>query len=132
MWELVPRSGKCIKYGGWEKYDDAKTHCKEIAPKGTVGNLISITDSETLKVMKDLMTYGDHRTGGYLLGGNWHWSDGSKWSFTNWSPNEPNNAGGIEDKVCIRSDGKFNDCTSGKESWAYYEKVARPFYCQYT
>ena len=53
-------------------YDDAKLHCKEIAPKGTVGNLISITDSETLKVMKDLMTSGDHWTGGYLLGGNWH------------------------------------------------------------
>ena len=73
-----------------------------------------------------------HCTGEYLLGGDWHWSDGSKWSFKNWSSNEPNNARGIEDKVCIRSDGKFNDCTSGKDSSWSHEKVARQFYCKYT
>ena len=132
-WELVPKRGKCIKRFSWLlNYDEAKTACKEEAPKGKIGALISISDSETVELAKYLMSFapaygGDHWTGGYLSGGKWYWGDGSNWSNENWSPNEPNNHKGVEDKVCIRADGKFNDCTTEKEWWG----SGRPFLCQY-
>ena len=51
-------------------------------------------------------------TGGYKSSdGEWSWTDGSPWTFTNWAPGEPNDDRGIEDFVEInfRSTGLWND-----------------------
>ena len=94
-----------------------------IAPNGTVGNLISITDSKTVEAVKSLEISGDYWTGGYLVRRKWRWNDGSNWGYENWSPNEPNK-NGIEDKICVRGDGTFFDCEDSG-------RTRRPFICQY-
>jgi len=41
--------------------------------------------------------------------GDWRWINGKSLTFTNWGPNEPNNAHGGEHYVCIVSKGLWND-----------------------
>ena len=87
-----------------------------IAPNGTVGHLLSITDSKTVEAVKSLEISGDYWTGGYLVRRKWRWNDGSNWGYENWN--------GIEDKICVRGDGTFFDCEDSG-------KTRRPFICQY-
>ena len=49
--------------------------------------------------------------GGLKLVGRWTWSDGTAWSYTNWSPGEPNNHRGNEISVHlhISGSGQWND-----------------------
>ena len=49
--------------------------------------------------------------GGQKLGGRWTWSDGAVWSYTNWSPGEPNNHRGNEAGLHLHSSGsgQWND-----------------------
>ena len=37
--------------------------------------------------------------------GQFVWTDGSPWQYTNWMPNQPNNAKGIEDCVMLGETG---------------------------
>ena len=57
-------------------------------------------------------------TGGHQnSAGDWVWSDGVTWSFTDWIPGEPNNHGGDEDFLeiftlnseTVEWRGKWND-----------------------
>lgn len=43
----------------------------------------------------------------------WAWTSGESYSFQNWGDGEPNDAGGREDAVHYRGDGKWNDGLSG-------------------
>ena len=47
--------------------------------------------------------------------GGWSWDDGSKWSYTNWGPNEPNNLNDGEDCIITnwfdRNGGPWNDAS---------------------
>ena len=49
--------------------------------------------------------------GGQKLGGQWTWSDGTGWSYTNWSAGEPNNHRGNEAALHLHSSGsgQWND-----------------------
>jgi len=57
----------------------------------------------------------EHWIGGYQIDalaepdGNWAWSDGSTWGYTNWHDGEPNNAFSSEHFVEMRLDGAWND-----------------------
>lgn len=39
----------------------------------------------------------------------WKWVTGEKWSYINWSPEEPNDFGGAEDKLIFYYTGNWND-----------------------
>ena len=56
----------------------------------------------------------------------WGWSDGSKWSYTNWSPGNPNNRGGMQDYVTIN----FNN--PGQWDDEYKSTYPHPYICQRT
>ena len=39
----------------------------------------------------------------------WNWINGTNINFSNWDINEPSNSGDIEDRLTMKSDGKWND-----------------------
>ena len=49
--------------------------------------------------------------------GNWKWTSGEAFNYSNWQPREPNNAGGLEDFVnkeyCCGHFGDWNDANAG-------------------
>ncbi|WP_216644969.1 lectin-like protein, partial [Microcystis aeruginosa] len=86
------------------------------------GNLITINNADEQQWI--LNTFGT--TGNYWIGlkknlsnGTWEWTNGETVNYLNWSPNEPNNYGGIENYGMIIGDqdagyaqGKWNDWTN--------------------
>tara|TARA_X000001036_G_scaffold29864_3_gene24643 strand:+ start:937 stop:2820 length:1884 start_codon:yes stop_codon:yes gene_type:complete len=52
----------------------------------------------------------------------WYWSDGQPWTYTNWHPGEPNNAGGHENRVHfgLQARGTWNDVHEGWSGPAVY------------
>ena len=52
--------------------------------------------------------HGSDRTSTY-----WSWNDGSTWDYVNWNTGEPNDTGGNEDNLEIRTDGRWNDIGAG-------------------
>ncbi|MEE2894591.1 MAG: lectin-like protein [Planctomycetota bacterium] len=84
------------------------------------GHLASINSEQESGFVRDLLGTS---TASYVLGGSqspegsepddgWQWMDGSEWSYTNWLPNEPNDAGGAEDFIAANPDGRWNDVSS--------------------
>ena len=63
--------------------------------------------------------------GGLKLIGRWTWSDGTAWSYTNWSPGEPNNQRGSEANVHLHRSG------SGQWNDAAPEGTLSGFVCSY-
>lgn len=53
--------------------------------------------------------------------GTWRWIDGTLLSdgYTNWSVNEPNDAGGVEDYATRRSNGQWNDLANTSSTNGY-------------
>lgn len=45
----------------------------------------------------------------------WEWSDGTPFEFENWAPGEPNNCGGIENRVHMCGNGQWNDVFAGND-----------------
>ena len=86
--------------------------------------LASITDSATNLFLISLTTW---RTwiGGYRgrEPRSWNWTDGNTWNYTNWSWNEPNNSGGVQDKLSFNY-GAFGRWDDDSE-WSQY-----PFICK--
>jgi Lectin C-type domain/PEP-CTERM motif len=55
------------------------------------------------------------------------WTNGDALTFTNWSANEPNNAGGNEDNVHTYGDGAWNDLSGFNEGiYGVMEAVPEP------
>ena len=84
--------------------------------------LASVTNSETNSFLTSLTTETSW-IGGYRSGSTWRWIDGSSWGYTNWSSNNPDNYGGVQNKTSINWDGvgKWDD--EG-------ETKAYPFICR--
>ena len=52
--------------------------------------------------------------------GNFAWSDGTPWDFSNWAPSEPNNNGGIDIEDCVQMfmsdrENQWNDLRCNSE-----------------
>ena len=55
--------------------------------------------------------------------GNWQWEDGSIWSFSNWLPNQPNNANGNQHcAVIFSSSGQWADYRCEMEKFVVCKK----------
>jgi hypothetical protein len=94
------------------------------------GHLASITSAEENEQVTRISGGKPVWVGGIRKGdGNgpgadhWYWSDGQPWSYTNWHPGEPNNAGGWENRVHLglQAPGTWNDVHDGWSGPAVYE-----------
>ena len=111
-------------------WDEARAKCQDLE-----ADLASITSEETNNFLTSLINapswVGGYKDKSMFWGQQWRWSDGSDWGYENWNQGEPNNRGGTEDKITIRTNnfwgswdpgyGKWND----DKSWKTF-----PFICQ--
>jgi len=111
--------------GGWHWHDERA--------RAMGGNLASITSAEeneqvTRIANGNVVWIGGIRKGsGNGPGANhWYWSDGRPWTYTNWHPGEPNNYGGVENRVQLGfgTARTWNDVHEGWSGPAVYELSA--------
>ncbi len=111
--------------GGWHWHDERA--------RAMGGNLASITSAEeneqvTRIANGNVVWIGGIRKGsGNGPGANhWYWSDGRPWTYTNWHPGEPNNYGGVENRVHLgwHTARTWNDVHEGWSGPAVYELSA--------
>ena len=87
------------------------------ATDNPTASLVSIPDKITNDFLNSL-TMVETWAGGYLKSeGQWAWTDGSEWKYTNWAQGQPNNRRGVEDVLVLR---KFEDgWNDGNKSTKY-------------
>ncbi|XP_017265639.1 FK506-binding protein 5 [Kryptolebias marmoratus] len=121
--------GKCYQFFKASKtYDDAELFCQNQSPGGHLASIASRS------IHRDVMNLMLMQNGGYTrtwVGGRrdvnsnrFFWLDGSKWTYDDWLPGEPNDTAGVEDcvEVLALGNGLFNDYTC----W-----TPQPFICSY-
>ena len=54
----------------------------------------------------------------------WKWSDGTPWDFSPWNRGQPDNAGGNDNRIFLRFDGKFFDTSETLREFGLYKKVS--------
>ncbi|KAM4571724.1 ladderlectin-like [Fundulus diaphanus] len=99
-------NGRCYRFVKQEKdWYEAEKACN-----GLGGHLASIRTLDEYDFISGLIL---EKTGSYRstwVGGHkglvWTWSDGSPFTFSSWSPGEPNNAGGNENCMEINLRGR--------------------------
>ena len=100
-----------IYSGGGFTWDAAKTYCESLG-----GHLVTITDKGETEFIQTLLEHGvrgSYWTGGYKNdSGSWQWVTGENFSYTNWSGDQPDNCGGVEDRIEIHDGGDWNDIQS--------------------
>jgi len=76
----------------------------------------------SLAAGNDIWTGGMRRTPNNGRGSeDWEWSDGRKWDYTHWADGEPNNLGGIQNRVQLFHGGKlFDDVEESHSLFAVY------------
>jgi len=114
-WTFSAITRKCYKVITSPKFwDDARSDCRSVSG----GELASVTSSQINDFLRTL-TKSLSWVGGYRSGSNWLWTDGSSFSYTNWSENEPNNAGGQEDKIVFNWFGNQWNDSPGEFKYPY-------------
>ena len=99
-WSGDTSSTLCYQYvSSSELWEDAQDYCQNLG-----GELASVTSSDINDFLTTL-TEDPAWVGGYKNDGNWNWSDGSTFNYTNWgtsgSTQQPDNSGGVQDKIQI-------------------------------
>ena len=99
-------------------WNDAEQECQSFG-----GNLASIPNEATNNFLNNLREKRFRWIGGYDFntGGEWKWSDGSPWSYTNWNKGYPMNTEG-KDYLSMFADG----------DWGDFHDAQLRFICQYT
>lgn len=124
-------------------WSDAKAAALSQTYLGISGHLVTITDnSENLFLTTEFTASllhlhwlgGLQPTGSTEPNGGWSWVTGEAFVFNNWWPGEPNNAGGIEDRIVfdhgVSAAGKaWNDLGGSGNASGYvveYDTTAVP------
>ncbi|XP_075775071.1 C-type lectin BfL-2-like [Pelodiscus sinensis] len=120
--EASPRSLRGLRTGsginatacprGWGRYGDhcygyyhdsvtwlaAEVQCENHHPGAHLASILNDAERDALGQYLSKMTSGDVWIGLHnpCKGKTWVWSDGSRFHYTTWVPNEPNNLGGKE------------------------------------
>uniref|UniRef100_A0A3Q2PFP2 C-type lectin domain-containing protein 161-like n=1 Tax=Fundulus heteroclitus TaxID=8078 RepID=A0A3Q2PFP2_FUNHE len=106
--------GKCYQFfRGPKKYEEAELFCQE---HFSGGHLASITSQrvhqELVRLIQQRGGYTRTWVGGRRLDSHlFIWLDGSRWSYDDWLPGEPNHTANMENCLEVLGNGKFNDFT---------------------
>ncbi|XP_041103278.1 lactose-binding lectin l-2-like [Polyodon spathula] len=120
----VSFNGQCYHYYSVTKtWADAELHCLSLG-----GNLASVHSDDDNQFIQDLIKSNEKKVSLTWLGGSdcfkegsWVWTDGSKWDYSHWNKNEPNNQG-VEN--CLHTNW------GGSGGWNDYSCTAQyPFVC---
>merc|ERR1712242_41985 len=123
-WEFNQDNQKCYKYVGEKKtWGESQEYCIARAPN-PFGDLATAPDKKTNEFISSV-NKNRGWIGGFKNPG-WTWSDGSEWGFTSWGKGQPDNAGGIENKLEM---GSVRDGLAGK--WNDGPNRNHTFICQY-
>ncbi|MEE6506022.1 hypothetical protein FKM82_007470 [Ascaphus truei] len=88
--------------------------------------LLVFTDKKEMDALLPVLGLLNRWIGLRLDNNVWKWLDGTFLTFTNWSPNEPNNAAGNEKCTEILSgSGTWNDCNCANKNDYICKKVGR-------
>ena len=124
-WSGDTSSTLCYQYfSTYESWTDASSYCQNLG-----GELASVTSSDINDFLTTL-TEDMAWIGGYKdTDGNWNWSDGSTFDYTNWYTDQPDNARGEQDKIYINFNtvGFWDDV---KNTYGRYTDSGLPFICQ--
>ena len=122
-WSGDTSTTHCYQYVSTSKtWEDARAYCQNLG-----GELASVTSSEINDLLTTL-TEDPAWLGGYKDDdGNWNWSDGSTFGYTNWANQQPDNAGWKQDKIHIN----WRSSQIGVGFWDdLASTVLLPFICQ--
>lgn len=107
-------SGKCFQFFREpKKYEDAEFFCQEQFSGGHLASITSLhVHQELIRLIQINGGYTRTWVGGRRLDSHrFVWLDGSRWSYDDWLPGEPNHTAGVENCLEILGNGKFNDFT---------------------
>lgn len=121
-------------------WDQAHAAANNLSWLGVAGHLATVTSAEENLFLTN--KFGAtalhlHWLGGYQPpgspepGGGWTWVTGEPFTFLGWSPGEPNNAGGNEDRICfdhpVQAWGKpWNDLAGSTRANGYVVEFPVP------
>ena len=109
---------------GWET---AKQLAETYRHNGYQGHLATITSPEEQQWLWNALPYNKVWLGGYQADdtiepdGGWAWVTGEEWDYTNWRPDEPNDAFGDEGYLVIDQltiPGQWND--QREDGWSKF------------
>ncbi|XP_027879684.1 brevican core protein [Xiphophorus couchianus] len=105
--------GKCYQFFKEPlNYEDAEFFCQEQFSGGHLGSIATQhVHQELMSLIQQSGGYTRTWVGGRRLDKRFVWLDGSRWSYEDWLPGEPNHTSGVENCVEILGNGKFNDFT---------------------
>ncbi|HMV69780.1 MAG TPA: lectin-like protein, partial [Myxococcota bacterium] len=130
-YEVVPRS-----FAEWaDSRDDASLR----RHAGRAGHLMTVTSAEEQAFLLQNLAGGNYNVGGFQApgsaepAGGWQWVTGEAFSYTSWSPGEPNDQVGREQVMSVFDNGMWND---NEDPWLYtpgndgylieYDTIAAP------
>ncbi|XP_075433420.1 hepatic lectin-like isoform X1 [Ascaphus truei] len=119
-WKFVDVS--CYKFStGSLTWEEARNDCVR---QDSI--LLVFTDKKEMDALLPVLGLLNRWIGLRLDNNVWKWLDGTFLTFTNWSPNEPNNAAGNEKCTEILSgSGTWNDCNCANKNDYICKKVGR-------
>ncbi|XP_043987962.1 retinitis pigmentosa 1-like 1 protein isoform X2 [Gambusia affinis] len=105
--------GKCYQFFKEPlNYEDAEFFCQEQFSGGHLGSITTQhVHQQLMSLIQQSGGYTRTWVGGRRLDRRFVWLDGSRWSYEDWLPGEPNHTAGVENCVEILGSGKFNDFT---------------------